>query len=89
MKNELFKRAIAIILCFLTLLMGMPLPLSAQISTYETRKDTAADFNNFISSCTLEERILLMQALGGLDDEDLEDSYFGSLKIVCLKSSEF
>lgn len=80
MKNEMIKKVLAIMLCFLTLWMGMPFPLCAQIATYQTRKDTAADFNSFISSCTLEERILLMQALGGLDDEDLKDSYFGSLK---------
>ena len=80
MKKYLFGKTLAVMLCFLTLLMGMPMQFFAQTSTLQTRKDTATDFNNFISSCTLEERILLMQALGGLDDEDLEDSYFGSLK---------
>ena len=79
MKKEILKKALAIVLCLLTLCMGMPLPLFAQIATLQTQKDTAKDFNSFVASCTLEERILLMQALGGLD-YDIKDKYFGTLK---------
>lgn len=79
MKKDILKKALAIVLCLLTLCMGMPLPLFAQIATLQTQKDTAKDFNSFVASCTLEERILLMQALGGLD-YDIKDKYFGTLK---------
>ena len=55
------------------------MPLSAQITTLQTQKDSAADFNAFVASCSLEERVQLMQSLDGLDIK-LKDGYFGTLK---------
>ncbi len=44
-----------------------------------TRKETSADFKNFLDQCSLEDRIQLMQSLNGLDDIELADKYFGKL----------
>lgn len=78
-KKEILKKAMAVMLCILSLFTGMPLPIYAQVSTLPTQKDTATDFNSFISSCSDIERIQLMQALGGLDQK-LKDSDFDTLQ---------
>lgn len=78
--KEITKKILSVMLCILTLLMGMPMPLSGQSVNRETQKDTASDLNAFIDSCSLEERIQLMQALGGLKDYKLEEDYFGNLQ---------
>lgn len=77
-KITLSKKIIAVFLCILTLWSGIPLPIYAQNTTLEFRKDTTEDFNSFVAGCTLIERIQLMQSLKGLDI-DLKDSYFGVL----------
>ena len=77
-KTTLRKKIIAVFLSVLTFWTGMPLPVYAQDSTLEFRKDTTLDFNSFVAGCTLIERIQLMQSLKGLDI-DLKDSYFGTL----------
>ena len=41
------------------------------------RKDTPQDFNDFLNSCTVEERIQMLQALKDLPS--LKDKYFGQL----------
>ena len=81
MKKHKQKKIVAVFLCVLTFLTGMPLPIYAQDSTLEIRKDAAWDFNNFVTSCTLIERIQLMQSLKGLDIK-LDDSYFGTLYML-------
>lgn len=81
MKKNKQKKIVAIFLCVLTFLTGVPMPVFAQDSTLLTRKDTTLDFNNFVAGCTLIEQIQLMQSLKGLDIK-LEDSYFGTLYML-------
>jgi len=44
----------------------------------QTNKDTAADFDNFLQRCSLQERIALLQSLRGIDVE-IRDECFGKL----------
>ena len=54
-------------------------PVAEVYSVHATRRDNSCDFNVFLNSCSLEERVSLMQALMGFENEHLSRHFFGLL----------
>ena len=54
-------------------------PNPAGYSVHATRRDSPDDFNAFLNRCSLEERVSLMQALMGFENEHLSRHHFGLL----------
>ena len=72
---------VSVFLCIVMLgVTSMP-TFASEHSWYngsETHRDNPIDFDNFLEKCSLEERIALIQALRGVDEE-INDGCFGKL----------
>lgn len=53
-----------VVLCLVTLMFAVKLAFSASAGEIHTRKDSPTDFNTFLASCSVTEKLALLGALG-------------------------